>query len=127
MADVDGARPWHAGPTVIADIQGLTSPAKAPRTLKFNAALTSRFRTQFDASFPNGESREQGCTIVADRNGVLSLVNFSGVGQQNDEFKPDLEIKQPGMGVVGVFHTHPYDAKSNNISGVSFSAATSLH
>lgn len=54
--------------TKLADIENLTSPADAPLTIRFPAALMSIFNSLWRSSFlPGGKTKEQGGTLVADK------------------------------------------------------------
>ncbi|WP_420137299.1 hypothetical protein [Sphingomonas sp.] len=122
MATKDPARPWHSGPTVLADIRDLAGPAEAPHTIRFSGEMTATFELLRRSSYPGGHSMERGGTIVADEKGVLSLQNIGGHASSSSAFYPSYDLKDPrGYSLVGVFHTHPYDRSELSMNGVSFS------
>lgn len=122
MADPDPARPWHAGPTVLADVQALSNPREAPRTFRLTREMNAMFQVLRRRSFPGGRSKEQGATIVADAAGRFSLQNIGGLGSTAGTFTPNVILKDPTKyKVVGVFHTHPYDRTEGSMNGVAFS------
>jgi len=114
--------------THLNEIEHLGSPGQAPRTIRFsqdNIVLFQRLRA---ASFPGGHARERGGTIVADREGRLGVQNIGGHGSTASSFFPNLTVKEPGrFKTIGTFHTHPYDADSGWVRGVSFSGADIAH
>lgn len=80
------------------------------------------FYSQRYRSYPGGRAKEQGGTIVADKNGKLSIQNIGGAGSTAGSFTPNLTASDPAnFQVVGVFHTHPYDRTEGSMNGVSFS------
>lgn len=117
-----------AGITKLADIEHHGSPTQAPRTLRLsagNAALFDQLRHQ---SFPGGRAKERGGTIVADREGALTLQNVGGFGSTAGSFLPNLTIKDSSKyRAVGTFHTHPYDGVDGWMNGVSFSGGDIGH
>jgi len=110
--------------TRLDEIEGLATPAGAPRTLRLSAANVRAFQSLWRQSFPGGHSRERGGTLFADSEGRIGLGNIAGIASDSNSFKPDLAPK-PGGGTraIGTFHTHPYDATENWVTGVSFSGA----
>lgn len=117
-------RPDHAGPTRMADLADLASPAEAPRTIRFSKTNTQVFETQRRLSFPGGISQEHGGAIVADRQGALGLQNIGGSGGSSEAFVHNLNLKNPeSFSVAGSFHTHPYGRTEGQYTGVSFSGA----
>lgn len=113
-----------AGPTTLADIRDLTTPAAAPRTFRLSGAMAAQFEMLYRNSFPNRHAKEQGGTIVADAHGNLSLQNPGGMGSTSGTFAANVMLKDPvRFKVVGVFHTHPYDHQEGSMHGVAFSGA----
>lgn len=122
MPAPDPSRPYHTGPTILADIANLASPAQAPRTLRFGAANNRIFQVQRAASYPGGHAKEQGGTIYADAAGALVVQNIGGLASTAGTFLPNLIARDPGkFTLVGVLHTHPYDRTEGSFNGVSFS------
>lgn len=106
------------------EISGLTSPEQAPRTIRFSGPTTALFEHLRTLSFPKGHSKEQGATIVADKEGELSLQNIGEMGSDDHSFHSNLVIQDARrFELVGVFHTHPYDKEKGSYRGVSFSGA----
>jgi len=75
----------------------------------------------FANSFPGGNSKENGGTIVQDKDGNILVVNEGGAGSTSGTFSPDRNIA-PDQTLVGTFHTHPYDESEGGHKGVAFSA-----
>ena len=113
----------NAGPTKLADIQNLAGPAQAPLTLRFSASLTALFNSLWSKSFlPGGKAKEQGGTMVADKDGNFSLQHLGGHGSSSEEIVYNLSTTDPSKyTVVGTFHTHPYPGEHATFSGGSFS------
>jgi hypothetical protein len=112
--------------TRLSDIENLNRPADAPHTLRLPAAMIGTMNAQWRASFPGGHQQEQGGTIVADRQGNLSIQNIGGahgvLKNKSHLFLPDIQLRDPRhFRVVGTFHTHPYDKTGDWVTGVSFS------
>ena len=111
-------------PTTLSEIDHISTPAAAPRTLRLSHANRRLFDAQWRASYPLGRSKEQGGTIVADSKGVLSIEHLGGAGSDYHSFSPNLVSSNPKkLRVVGIFHTHPYDRSQGSYNGVSFSGA----
>lgn len=118
----------QAAPTRLSEIVHLGSPPQALRTVRFSEANTRLFQNLRMLSFPHGRAKEQGGTIVANREGQLSLQNLGGLGSTAGSFFPNLVAKDPAhFSVVGTFHTHPYDRTDGSVNGVSFSGADIAH
>lgn len=98
------------------------TPADAPETITFSERTQNVFDQQWDGSFPGGSAKEQGGTVVFDKQtGVLDVINIGGHGSTAGTFTPDYSIDDPSStGLLGVFHTHPYDSGH---TGISFSGA----
>ena len=98
------------------------TPSDAPQTIGFSRAAQATFDQQWNGSFPDGSAKEQGGTIVFDRTtGQIDVVNIGGLGSTAGSFTPDYAIADPAQtGLLGVFHTHPYDSGD---TGISFSGA----
>ncbi len=112
------------GSTRLASIANLKSPASAPMTIRFPQAMAAAYQTMRRGSFPGKKAMERGATIVADGDGRLSIQNIGGLGSDAGSFTPNLTVANPAKyTVVGVFHTHPYDAAEGWVNGVSFSGA----
>lgn len=111
------------GPTKLADIQNIASPAQAPLTIRFSASLTALFNSLWRSSFlPGGKVKEQGGTLVADKDGNFSLQQLGGRGSSSEEFLYNLSTTDPTkFTVIGTFHTHPYPNEPATFSGGSFS------
>lgn len=93
-------------------------------TIRFPRDLGMMFQSQRRASFPGGHALERGGTIVADAEGKLGIQNVGGLGSEAGSFSPNLVVADPVKHtLVGVFHTHPYDAVDGWVNGVSFSGA----
>lgn len=114
---VDG-NPAATGP----DLAVPATPVDAPQTINFSRALQTQFTGQWDGSFPGGNAKEQGGTLVFDReSGRIDLINIGGLGSTPGTFTPDYAIPDPSKtSLLGVFHTHPYDSGH---TGISFSGA----
>lgn len=99
------------------------TPAAAPKTINFSPDTQAVFNAQWKASFPGGTSKEQGATITFDKKaGTVSTENIGGTGSTSGSFSPDLNVKNPKTtGVLGIFHTHPYDKSEGGFTGVSLS------
>ncbi|SRR6266436_9679259 len=111
----------------------------APKAIKIPDDLQKQFKEQWNNSFPGGRSQEHGGTLVrspapapaADpaaaaaapcpKTGDLSMVNAgSGLTPASGSFDPNRNVP-PGDTIVGVFHTHPYDASEGGATNVSLS------
>jgi hypothetical protein len=87
------------------------------------------FNAQWKASFPGGTSKEQGATITFDKKtGKISTENVGGLGSTSGSFNPNLAVKDPKTtGVLGIFHTHPYDKSEGGFTGVSLSGGDAAY
>lgn len=94
-----------------------SSPADAPMSVDASL-LQPRFEALWGASFPGGRSMEHGGTLVRDKDEMAWLVN-EGAGTSGS-FMPSLDVAKE-QSVLGVFHTHPYDASEVGFTGVSLS------
>lgn len=111
------------GPTRLSEIVNLASPQNAPLTLRFSSVNGRLFQTLRKQSFPRGEARERGGTIVADKDGVLSLKNIGGLASTSRNFSPNYVLKDGNRyRVIGFFHTHPHDRSEGFYTGDSFSS-----
>ncbi|UVO49641.1 hypothetical protein M0208_03620 [Sphingomonas sp. SUN019] len=98
------------------------TPADAPATINFSRSAQATFDQQWADSFPGGSAKEQGGTLVFDKTtGQIDVINIGGNGSTAGTFTPDYTIPDPSKtGLLGVFHTHPYDSGD---TGISFSGA----
>jgi type VI secretion system secreted protein VgrG len=99
------------------------TPQQAPARVDLSP-MQSDYNQLWGQSFPNGQSQEHGGTIVADPSGKLSLINTGG--GQSGSFGPNLATG-PNQSVVGIFHTHPYDATEGGYTGVSLSGGDAAY
>ena len=98
---------------------------KAPDTVNLSQ-LNDDFSEAWDNSFPNGSSLEQGGTIVSIGK-QLALINKNGGGNSTSgTFDPDLNVRS-SMRILGVFHTHPYDASEGGYTGISLSGGDAAY
>ena len=94
--------------------------ASAPKTITIPKSVNDSMAQLWKNSFPGGKSQEQGGTIVQDDKGNVSVVNTgSGTG---GTFSPNRTVGA-NQKVIGITHTHPYDASEGGYTGVSFSGA----
>lgn len=122
MLTTTSGRLTKTGPTMLADIVNLPSPMQAPATIRFSSAMTALFQAQWRASFPGGRSKEQGGTIVADKDGNFSVQHLGGKSSAAGEIDYILNATDPSrFTVVGTFHTHPYDKTEGSLTGMAFS------
>ena len=62
---------------------------------------------------------------MAGEDGALLIQNIGGVRSDDHSFNPDLKLKDPmDYGLVGLFHTHPYD---EGYTGISLSGQDAGH
>lgn len=95
-----------------------STPADAPKEVNLSS-MQGTFDQLWGSSFPNGKSQEFGGTFVRDaKTGVYSILNTGG--GNSGSFPPNLNVPN-GKEVMGIFHTHPYDATEGNHTGVSLS------
>ena len=114
--------------TRLSEIDHISVPAAAPRTIRLSPVNRRLFSAERQASYPRGRSKEQGGTIVADASGTLSVEHLGGMGSTSGTFSPNLVSSNAAkFRVVGVFHTHPYDRTEGSYNGVSFSGADIAH
>ena len=83
------------------------SVAGAPDRVQLPANVNKAMQDAFANSFP-GRNKENGGTIVQDKDGNILVVNEGGAGSTSGTFSPDRNIA-PDQTLVGTFHTHPYD------------------
>jgi len=103
-----------------ADFATRKTPADAPGAIQFSPTLQGQFDVSWSRSFPGGRSKEQGGTIVTDRQGNLSVQNIGGVAADRKTFTPDYTMKDPAKFTpIGVFHTHPYDRSEGGYTGIA--------
>ncbi|SFS10078.1 hypothetical protein [Sphingomonas jatrophae] len=115
-------------PTRLDEIEHLGSPPHAPRTIRFSAENVRLFQHLRMMSFPGGHAKERGGTIVADKEGRLSVQNVGGLGSTAGSFFPNLKVRDPAkFKAIGTFHTHPYDRSEGSMNGVSFSGGDIGH
>jgi len=93
------------------------SPADAPAQVDLSA-MQKQYDQLWANSFPGGRALENGGTLVSDAKGALSLAN-PGSGTAGT-FTPNLAVAAQQK-VLGVFHTHPYDATEGSYTGISLS------
>lgn len=104
-------------PATANDLKIPKTPDAAPKSINLTK-MNGTFDELWGKSLPSGRSQEQGGTIVADANGDLSIVNTGG--GRSGSFPANLNVGE-GKTVIGVFHTHPYDASEGGHTGVSLS------
>ncbi len=110
------------------DIAIASSPAAAPPAIRFSPALQKIFDALWSRSFPGGRSHEQGADIVSSEDGSLGVQNVGGRGSSSGTFSPSLTMTDPiDYGVVGVFHTHPYDESEGGYTAVSLSGGDAAY
>lgn len=116
-------------PSTATDLAVPKTPALAPTDVRFSAANQAVFDAQWAANFPGGKSKEKGATITFDRKtGAVGTANVGGLGSTAGTFSPDLTVKNPkATGVLGIFHTHPYDASEGGHTGVSLSGGDAAY
>lgn len=114
-------------PTRLSDLTGIATPADAPPTIRFSAALTGIFEAQRRRSFPGSEPKEQGGTIVANAEGNFSVQHIGGYLSDSQSFAPNLWTDFKKFSVVGIFHTHPYGKVDHWMNGVSLSGGDIVH
>lgn len=116
-------------PSTYRDFAIPSSPAAAPKTITFSPAMQAAFDGLWQQSFPGGNSKEQGATIIFNRNtGEVGLANVGGLGSTSGSFSPDLDISYlSDFGLLGAFHTHPFSASEGGYTGVSFSGGDAAY
>jgi hypothetical protein len=116
----EGARPAAVGVISSAsDIAIPNAPESAPAKLRFAPSLQKEFDALWAQSFPGGKPREQGADVVSREDGTLEIQNIGGLGRGENGFSPDLRLEDPmDYGLIGVFHTHPYE---HGVTGGSLS------
>ncbi len=94
---------------------------------KFPKDVCDKMKQLMDDSYPGGHSQEHGGTLVSDSDGNMALAN-AGAGQRPNagSFSPDLSAPA-GDKVLGIFHTHPYDASEGNYTDVSLSGGDAAY
>ncbi len=112
-----------ASPATAKDFAIPKSPADAPQRIDLSS-MQKEFDKLWAGSLPGGISQEQGGTLVSDATGALKLVN-PGSGTAGT-FSPNLSV-DPKQTVLGVFHTHPYDATEGSYTGVSLSGGDAAY
>lgn len=98
----------------------------SPKTITLPPALDKQFDERWTNSFPGGKSQEEGGTLVRDKDGNLKLINTNPSGRNSASFPVDRNIPT-GYTMVGVFHTHPYDASEGGDTGVSLSGGDAAY
>ncbi len=96
------------------------SCAAAPSEIHLPKAVNKAMKDAYANSFPGGVSQEHGGTIVKSADGTIKVIN-EGSGTSGT-FSPNRATGR-GEKLIGIFHTHPYDASEGGSKGVSFSAA----
>lgn len=116
-------------PSVAADFAAPKTPAAAPASIRFAAGVQKVFDTQWGASFPGGKSKEQGGTLTFNKaTGTVGIQNVGGDGSTSGSFSPNLVLPHPKQdGVLGAFHTHPYDKSEGGYTGVSLSGGDAAY
>lgn len=99
---------------------GLKS-ADAPDSVKLPAAVDKSMQDGYKRSFPGGKSQEQGGIIVKDKDG--KYVMRDAPAGDSGSMTPNYGDKKATDTLIGVGHTHPYDASEGGHKGVSFSGA----
>lgn len=94
--------------------------ADAPASVALPPGVNSAMQQSYGNSFPGGHSQERGATLVQDSSGTVSVVN-EGAGNTGT-FSPNRSVPA-GQRIIGIYHTHPYDATEGGHTGVSFSSA----
>lgn len=112
----------HDNATKLSSIVNLATPSNAPLTIRFSIASTRIIQSEWRRSFPGGESKERGGTIVADASGRLSIQNLGGLHSTKKAFWPNYVLTDTGkFTIIGILHTHPYDKSEGSWNGVSIS------
>ncbi|BAZ32223.1 hypothetical protein NIES4074_47250 [Cylindrospermum sp. NIES-4074] len=93
--------------------------ADAPDKLKLPPQLIKGMQDGWDKSFPGGKSQEQGGIIVKDKEGNYQWK--PGKSGTSGSFTPNYGDQGKDDTLIGVGHTHPYDASEGGMTDVSFS------
>ncbi len=113
----------NTGATNASDLTDIASPSDAPQTISVSPEVQAVFDEQWANSLPGGKSLEQGGTLVRNKEtGEISIQNIGGLGSTSGSFSPNTQLADPEKyEVLGVFHTHPYDASEGGHTNVSLS------
>ncbi|MEW5857473.1 MAG: DUF4157 domain-containing protein [Cyanobacteriota bacterium] len=98
---------------------GNLKQADAPDKLKLPEELTEGMQEGWDKSLPDGKSQEQGGLLVKDKDGDYKWK--PGKPGKSGSFSPNYSDQDKDETLVGVGHTHPYDASEGGHTDVSFS------
>ncbi len=91
----------------------------APDKLTLPPKLKEGMQNAWDKSLPGGKSQEQGGILVKDKSGEYQWK--PGKPGKSGSFSPDYGDKGKDDTLIGVGHTHPYDASEGGMTDVSFS------
>jgi hypothetical protein len=107
-------------PSPLGSVSQPKTPADAPASISVPADVNKQFDKLWADSFPGNppKSQEHGGILVKDASGNLTLANAQS-GNQGDF--PVNRTLASGQQMVGVFHTHPYDASEGGMTDVSLS------
>lgn len=112
------------GYTRFSEITDLATPSQAPMMIRFPPAMALMFQTFRRTSNPGGKPMERGGTIVADKDGRLSIQNVGGYGATATSFTPNFLIADRAkFRLAGLIHTHPADPSTGSVNGKSLSGA----
>jgi type VI secretion system secreted protein VgrG len=119
----------------------------APKAIKIPDDLQKQFDQQWKDSFPGGKSQEHGGTMVRSTKPApgagcdpaagatkscpkapdISMVNAgNGLSPSSGSFNPNRNVPADTT-IVGVFHTHPYDASEGGDTDVSLSGGDAAY
>ncbi|MEO6063059.1 MAG: WXG100 family type VII secretion target, partial [Thermoflexales bacterium] len=93
----------------------------APKTVEVPKVLNDGLADAWKDSFPKGRSQEQGGMLVQKGDGTLEFRR--GAAGDSGSFSPNYGDLKDGETLIGLVHTHPYDATEGGHTNVSFSGA----
>lgn len=93
----------------------------SPKTVEVPKVLNDGLADAWKDSFPNGRSQEQGGMLVQKGDGTLEFRR--GAAGDSGSFSPNYGDLKDGETLIGLVHTHPYDATEGGHTDVSFSGA----
>lgn len=93
----------------------------APKNVEVPKVLNDGLADAWKDSFPGGRSQEQGGLLVQKPDGTLEFRR--GAAGSTGAFSPNYKDLKDGETLIGVVHTHPYDATEGGHTNVSFSGA----
>lgn len=93
----------------------------APKTVEVPKVLNDGLADAWKDSFPKGRSQEQGGMLVQKSDGTLEFRR--GAAGDSGSFSPNYGDLKDGETLIGLVHTHPYDATEGGHTNVSFSGA----